>query len=217
MPDSTARRQNMVNSQVLTNKVTDPALTEALLAVPRERFVPRALRGVAYVDEDIQVAEGRHLMEPMVFARLIQAAGIDGSDVVLNVACYPGYAAAVLAQLAGTVVGLEDNDDRVSATEERLTAQGIDNAVVVQGDLPAGYQEQAPYDVIFLNGAVEVLPEALLAQLADGGRLVVVEREAGVGRAVLYQKTDSLIGRRALFDAQLPVLPGFEAAPAFSF
>jgi len=217
MQDSADRRQNMVNSQVLTNKVTDPALTAALLAVPRERFVPRALRGVAYVDEDIQVAEGRHLMEPMVFARLVQAAGIGASDVVLAVACYPGYSAAVLAQLAGTVVGLEDSAERVSATEERLAAEDIDNAVLVEGELAAGYEAQAPYDVVFVNGAEATLPPALGEQLGEGGRLVTVERQGSVGRAVLYQKTGGLIGRRELFDAQLPILPGFEAPTGFSF
>ena len=217
MQDTAARRVNMVNSQILTNRVSDERITEAMLAVPRETFVPKAWRGAAYVDEDIPLGNGRYLMEPMVFARLLQAAEIDERTVVLDVASGAGYSAAVLARLAGTVVALEDDDERVRVIEERLSALGIDNAAVVKAGLKDGYPAQAPFDVIFVNGAVEVMPDALKEQLAEGGRLLAVERSGPVGRAVLYTRIAGLVGRRELFDAQLPVLPGFEKPAAFTF
>lgn len=217
MQDTASRRINMVNSQILTNKVTDDRVTGAMLAVAREAFVPRALRGVAYVDEDIEVAPGRYLMEPMVFARLLQAAAIGPDDVVLDIACGTGYSTAVLAGLAGTVVGLEDNEDLAGTTNARLSELEIDNALVVTGDLTAGYPQQAPYNAIVVNGGVERVPDALTGQLADGGRLIAVERAGPAGRAVLYVRQNGLVGRRELFDAMLPVLPAFKVDAGFSF
>ncbi|MDP6346028.1 MAG: protein-L-isoaspartate O-methyltransferase [Alphaproteobacteria bacterium] len=217
MQDTARARQNMVNCQILTNKLTDDRITEALLAVPRENFVPKGLEGVAYIDENIPLGDGRYLMEPMIFARLVQAAEIAGQDVVLDVACGSGYSTAVLARLAGAVVALEADEGAVAAAEQRLAHLAIDNAAVVAGELSAGYPDQGPFDVIIINGAVASLPAALPAQLADGGRLLVVERQGVTGCAVLYLKTGETVSRRELFDAQLPMLPGFEAAEAFVF
>lgn len=217
MQDTAARRVNMINSQILTNKVTDQAITDAILAVPRESFVPRNMRSVAYVDEDIEIADGRHLMEPMVFARLLQALAIKPGEVVLDIACGTGYSTAVLARLAGTVVGLENDEEMAAATNKQLSDMGVDNAIIVSGDLADGYAEQAPYDAIFFNGGVEAVPAKLMEQLAEGGRLIVVERMGPAGRAVIYQNHGDSVGRADLFDAMLPVLPGFEIETGFSF
>lgn len=217
MPDNSASRTNMVNCQVLTNKVTDRGLSAALLAVPREKFVPRSHAGVAYLDEDLPLGNGRYLLQPMVFARLLQTLAVAADDVVLDIACATGYSTAILARLAATVVGLEDNEDVAAATNERLTGMAVDNAAVVSGPLTEGYGAQAPYDAIFINGAVEVPLDALIGQLAEGGRLVAVERNGPIGVAVLYQNLHGRISRREVFDAQLPVLPGFERAGEFQF
>ena len=217
MQDNANARLNMVNSQLLTNKLTDDRITQALLAVPRENFVPKALRGVAYLDEDIALGDGRYLMEPMVFARMVQAAEIAPSDVVLDVACAGGYSTAVLAQLAGTVVGLEVDEAAVAAAEVQLAALNVDNAAVVVGELKEGCAEQGPYDVIFVNGAVAQVPDAFAGQLAEGGRIVVVERQGPVSRAILYSNRDGLLSHRELFDVMIPVLPGFQMAEEFQF
>ncbi|MBT4491505.1 MAG: protein-L-isoaspartate O-methyltransferase [Rhodospirillaceae bacterium] len=217
MPDSATARLNMVNNQLLTNKLTDDRITQALLSVPREDFVPKALRGVAYLDEDIPLGEGRYLMEPMAFARILQAAEVQATDVVLDVACATGYSTAVLAQLAATVVGLEIDEGAVAAAEAQLASLQIDNAAVVVGTLADGCGEQGPYDVIFVNGAVAEVPAAYAGQLAEGGRMVVVERRGQSSRAVLYANRDGLVSRRELFDAMIPVLPGFHMAEAFQF
>lgn len=217
MQDFASARLNMVNGQVLTNKVTDERLTDALLQVPREDFVPKAMRTVAYVDEDIPVAEGRYLMEPMVFARMLEIVDIEPDDLVLDIGCATGYSTAVLARLASSVVALEADEQLAAKADERLTALAVDNAAVITGDLKEGCASQAPFDVIFVNGAVEVVPDAWREQLADGGRMIVVERNGSVGKAVLHVRAGDVVSSRPVFDANLPVLAGLRRPPEFSF
>lgn len=218
MTDYTAARLNMVEGQVKPNRVTDGALLNAMANVPRELFVPAASRGIAYVDEDISIGGGRYLLEPMVFARLVQEAGVGKEDVVLDIGCGTGYSTAVLARLANTVVALESDADFADRAGDLLSDMNVDNAVIVKGGLPAGHAAQGPYPVILINGAVAEAPQALFDQLADGGRLVTVLAGKGrVGRAVLYRRIGEIVSRRELFDASTPLLPGFEPVPAFEF
>jgi len=218
MFDFAKARSNMIDSQLRTNKVTDTGVLEAFAAVPRERFLPEARAGVAYIDEDLEVAPGRYLMEPMVLARLLQAAQIEANDMVLDVGCTTGYSSAVLARLADTVVALESDPAMCDRANETLQDLGIDNAVVVAGQLTAGYEKQAPYNVILLGGAVAELPEAILSQVAEGGRLVtVMASQAHTGQAVLVRRNAGQVSRRVLFDAAVRQLPGFAEAPGFVF
>jgi len=211
-------RFNMVENQIRTNRVTDPAVLEAMSALPRELFVPKVSRGIAYVDEDLPLDDGRFLMEPMVLSRMIQAAEIQSTDVVLDVGCASGYSSAVLARIASTVVGLEENEDLATRATRTLTDLGIDNAVVVTGPLVEGYVRQAPYDVILLGGAVAAIPDGLRRQLADGGRLVAVVGDGGWNsKATVVERHGNAYGHRVMFDAATPVLPGFEPEEAFVF
>jgi len=218
MMDFAAARLNMVESQIRTNKVTDPGIVKAFEAVPREMFVEEAQRGFAYVDEDLELAPGRYLMEPMVLARLLQAAAAQPGDMVLDIGCATGYSTAVLAQLAETVVGVECDRGLMDGANRTLNALDVDNAVVVNGPLDLGYQKQAPYDVIVFQGAVCEVPDEIKHQLADGGRLVAVVCDAaGIGRGTVIQRSgDSFSGRR-LFDAATPLLPGFAREAGFVF
>jgi protein-L-isoaspartate(D-aspartate) O-methyltransferase len=215
--DFLAARRNMVDRQVRTNKVTDEAVLEALRQVPRELFVPQSMRSVAYVDEDVPVGNGRYLMEPMVFGRLLQSARIGKGEVVLDIGCGTGYSAAVLSRLANMVVALESEPALTQRGVAALAELGIDNAVLVEGALPEGWPEQAPYGVILLEGSVAQVPDTVLDQLAEGGRLVAVEQQAGFGRAMLFLKRNAIVSSRPLFDAGLPQLPGFTAEPSFVF
>lgn len=217
--DYALARLNMVESQIRTNKVTDPAIVGAFETVPREMFVPKAKRGIAYTDEALEIGAGRYMLEPMVIARLLQAAMPEPSDVALDVACGTGYATALLSRMVSTVVGLDEAEDLVGQGNGILSGLEIDNAALVNGPLTAGYPKQAPYNVILVNGAVETLPDALFAQLAEGGRLVTVEggTEVGPGVAVLYEKLSGRLGRRILFDAGTPMLAGFRREPGFVF
>lgn len=221
MTNFAAARHNMVESQLRTNKVTNTAIIEAFEAVPRELFVPKSYRGIAYLDEDLPIGDGRHLMEPLVLARLLQEARIAATDAVLDIGCATGYSTVVLARLAASVLGLEAVEPMVDEANRLLTELNCDNAAVIQGALPEGYAKQAPYNVIVLNGAVETIPAALVDQLAEGGRLVAVLREpgqiAGVGRAVIVSKTGGVASRRVLFDAATPLLPGFAKELGFVF
>ncbi len=217
MSELAAARVSMVLGQLRPDRVSDERVREAMGDVPRERFAPERLRAVAYIDEDLEIAPGRYLMEPRVFARLLQAAGIDASDVVLDVGCGSGYSAAVIARLVGTVVALESDRelrDWASANLERLS---VDNVAVVAGDLTQGYAAEAPYDVIVVNGAVAEVPAALVDQMAEGGRLVAVVQGGAVGKGTLVTRRDGQIDSVVLFDAQVPYLVGFERRAGFVY
>ena len=218
MIDHAAARRNMVSGQIRTNRVTDERLIEAMEEIPRERFVPHAKRGVAYVDEDVEIASGRYLMEPMVLARLLQEADIAAHDMVLDVGCGTGYASAVVARLAGTVIALDVDESLAAEAERALSAVGADNAIVVTGPLADGCAPQAPYDVILVGGAVDHLPQALADQLAEAGRIVGVVREPGtVGQATLWARHRGALSSRSLFEATLPPLPGIARPAQFEF
>jgi protein-L-isoaspartate(D-aspartate) O-methyltransferase len=220
MIDFAEMRRAMVDAQVRANDVTDLRIVASMLETPRERFVPPSLSSFAYIDDDLMVKEGtpsRYLMEPMVLAKLLQAAEIGADDLVLDVGAATGYSTAVLARLAGQVVALEQDADLAAQGGALLTELGLLNAAFVQGPLAAGWPAEAPYDVILLNGAVEVTPEALLGQLKPGGRLLAVVGRGRAGRATVFTNTSGGIGSRIVFDAAVPVLPGFEARPSFIF
>jgi protein-L-isoaspartate(D-aspartate) O-methyltransferase len=208
----------MVDSQVRPNKVSDPAILEAMLAVPRERFVPPALRGIAYVDEDIPLGGGRYLMEPMVLGRLLQAAAIVPGDAVLDVGCGSGYASAVIARLARSVVALEEDPALARLAAGLVVELPLANVALVEGKLAAGCPARAPYNVILINGAVAAIPPGIAGQLANGGRLVaVIQGSSGMGKAVVMSRVDDAFGQRVVFDAGTPLLPGFAAQPGFVF
>lgn len=222
MTDYAARRAHMVEGQIRPNKVTDPALIEALARLPREDFVPEAFRGVAYVDEDLEIAPGRYIMEPVVLARLLQAAAAGPDDVALDIGCGTGYSTALLGHLAGTAVGLECDGELAKRAGDLLTELEIDNAVVVEGALAEGWPAQAPYDVILIGGAVAEVPGAIIDQLAEGGRLLAVvggDRGigGGMGKATVWRRIGGLVSGREIFDAAVPPLPGFEKAAGFVF
>ncbi|MEK9677122.1 MAG: protein-L-isoaspartate O-methyltransferase [Rhodospirillaceae bacterium] len=209
-------RRNMVESQVRTNRVTHAGLVEAMETVPREKFVPEHLAGIAYVDEAIPLGEGRFVMEPMVLALLLQTAEIDKDDVVLMVGCGSGYGAAIVARLAATVVVVDDNAALAQQATDNLVAMEADNVAIMESPMAEGNAKQGPYDVIVFNGAVGEIPDAIISQLADGGRLVaIVAKGDGLGKGTLVQKFGSSVVSREAFDAGTPVLPGFEKKAEF--
>jgi protein-L-isoaspartate(D-aspartate) O-methyltransferase len=220
MFDFAAARRMMVDCQVRTSDVTDQRIIAAMQDLPRERFVPERNASLAYLDLDVAVTSGtpaRRLLKPMVLAKLVQAAEIGPQDRVLDVACATGYSTALLARLARNVVALEQDVTLARHARENLAAVGAANAEVVSGALPDGWQAGAPYDVIFVNGAAEVVPDRLLRQLAEGGRLVGVFGHAPASKAVLYLASGGQASALPIFDAAAPPLPGFAEPPAFVF
>ena len=223
MIDFAAARRMMVDGQVRTSDVTDPRIIAAMLALPRERFVAEENADLAYLDLDAPVtrAKGsgqvRHLLKPMVLAKMVQAAAVKAGDHVLDVGCATGYSSALLARLARSVVALEADPALARLARENLEAVGAGNVTVVIGPLTEGWQAQAPYDVIFVNGATEIAPDALYRELKDGGRLVAVVGRVPTSRAMLYRLVAGDVSGWPIFDATAPLLPGFAAPPAFVF
>ena len=216
--DHARARFNMVENSIRTNKVTDPNVVEAMQSVPREAYVPQARQGIAYFDEDIPLGAGRFLMDAMVLARLLQEARVEKSDVALIIGTGLGYSAAVVAALADTVVAIESDAAMVAAASDTLTAHGVDNAIVIEAPLTGGYAKQAPFDLVLFDGAVTQVPPVIFDQLGEGGRLVAVVKKPGhVAQAFLYEKQDGVIGEVVLFDAAVPLLPGFGPVEDFVF
>jgi protein-L-isoaspartate(D-aspartate) O-methyltransferase len=217
MIDFAAARRMMVDGQVRTSDVTDLRIIAAMLELPRERFVPETKADLAYLDLDVPVDAGRRLLKPMVLAKMLQAAAVKADDRVLDVGCATGYSSAILARLAHSVVALEEDPALAGKALENLEAIGASNVTVVTGPLTQGRQASAPYDVIFVNGATEVVPHTLCGQLAEGGRMVAVFGRAPLGRAMLYRAVGGDVSGWPIFDAAAPLLPGFAAAQAFVF
>ena len=216
--DFALARRMMVDGQILTRDVFDTDLLAAMLEVPRERFVPANQAGLAYLDRNLPLtADGsRCLLQPMVLARLVQAADITATDRVLDVGCGTGYSSALLARLAGSVVALEEDKDLASFAR-RVLAELAPHVEVVQGPLKAGWPSAGPYDVIVLNGATEVIPQPLFAQLKEGGRLVGIGGKAPATKARIYRSIRGDISDREITEAAAPLLPGFARPPAFVF
>jgi protein-L-isoaspartate(D-aspartate) O-methyltransferase len=217
---STAR-QKMVDGQVRPSDVTDLRIIDAMLAVPREAFVPVGQRALAYLDLDLDVGEGgsarRFLIKPVVTAKMLQAAEIKDTDNVLVAGCATGYTAALAARLAARVTATEYVAPLAAKAREVLAELGLGNVTVRAADVAEGDPANAPYDVIVLDGATEITPDRLFGQLKDGGRLVGVFAQTKPPRAMIVTRSHGDFGYRALFDATVPVLAGLERRPAFVF
>ncbi len=227
MVDFARQRQSMVDSQLKTNEVTDRRILAAMAELPRERFVPQRMSLLAYIDESVEVfpardgAPARYLLPPLALARLVQLVSVGPGDKVLDVGCATGYSTALLARLAGSVIGLEPEPELAEAARRILGELGAANATVIEGALAEGAPEEGPFDVILLDGSVEEIPDTLLSQLQEGGRLAAIVAsgadKANLGKAYLFVKIDGEASGVSHFDAGAKPLPGFARARAFTF
>ena len=216
--DYSTARQNMIDGQVRPNGIIDQRLLDAMVDIPREIFLPQNLRSAAYIDEDLALGNDRFFIEPVVTARMLQALSLKETDVVLELGSGVGYTTAVMSRLVNTVVAVESDPDLVERSQSALDELGVDNTVTITGDLAAGYADQAPFDAILINGAVAEIPDNLINQLADEGRLVTVVRPSRtMGAITLIKRVRGVSSDVVLFDAGTPILSGFEAKPAFQF
>ena len=216
--DTVRARTNMVENQLRTNRIDDPAVLSAMGSVPRELFLPKALHGVAYADEDLLLPDGRFLIEPLAFARLLQAAAIGRDDVVLVTGCDTGYAAAVASKLAATVIFIQRNEEDAAPIQPILDRIEADNVVTsIHADPADGDPDQAPFDVIMIIGAVDAIPETLVDQLNDQGRLVAIEKRGRVGKGVIVTSLHGRAAKRELFDAHIPTFKDLQRPVEFAF
>ena len=219
MSDFVNARQKMVDGQVRTSDVTDPRITEAMLTVPREAFVPVAKQALAYLDLDLDISEGgspRYLLKPAVVGKLLQGAEVQASDSILVVGCATGYTAALAARLAERVYATDPDPALAERAKAALAtiapSVSVSSAPVLDGD-----SAHAPFDVIVLEGATEVAPESLYRQLNQGGRLVGIFLDGNVKRATIVTRSNDDFGSRTLFDASAPVIPGLQRKQEFVF
>lgn len=216
MTDYRIARENMIESQVRPNGITDHRIIDAMAGLAREDFVPAQRKSIAYVDEDIELVPGRYLIEAMAFAKLVQLAEIKPGDSVLHVGAASGYGTAVLAKLANRVVALESDAGLCGLLRHRVADLG--NVKVVEGPLDAGAASDGPFDVIVVEGRAGEIPQKLLGQLANDGRLVAVTGEQDVGKAQVWTSHGGSVAVRAAFDASVAALPGLaKKRPAFVF
>ena len=217
MTDFAAARQAMVDCQVRPSDVTRYAIIEAMLWAPREMFVAKARRDVAYVGAEVDLAAGRMMLEPRTFAKMLETAAVGSNDLVLDLAPGTGYSTVVIARMAEAVIAIESDPELAARAQTLLAELEVDNAVVSSGDPAAGDPAHGPYDVIFINGAVETLPDAVIAQLKQGGRLVALFRQGGVGQCCVLTRAGVGASRRYVFDADGPLVAGFERSSEFVF
>ncbi len=220
MVDFAALRQRMVDNQIRPSAVTDPDVVRALLVVPREEFVARDEKPFAYADRELimsPAAPERRMMIPVQLARLAQALPFGPHAKAIVVGCGSGYSAAVLGRLAGSVVALEEDAALAPLAREKLAAVGATNVTVVEGRLTEGWRSEAPYDAILIGGSVEVVPDALIAQLKPGGMLAAIVRTERISRAMLYERVGEGATKWPQFEAWATPLPGFDRRPEFVF
>lgn len=211
-------RRVMVDSQVRVNDVTSVEVVSAFSTIPREVFVPKPMRASAYAELEITTSDTRAMWLPRDLGKLLVALEAEASDISLVIGAGAGYSAALIGHMTEAVIALEDDEALVDAMTERFATIGMDEAVAVQGDLAKGLPDQGPFDVIFVAGMVELVPQAWLDQLSDGGRLgVVVSSGRGVGAARVYKRAGDTFSYREAFECCPPVLPGFEKKTEFVF
>lgn len=217
MTDFSAARTTMVDCQVRPSDVTKYPIIDALLTVEREEFVPTAKRGVAYMGEHIVLAPNRVLLDPRTFAKMLDLANIQPTELVLDLGCGLGYSSAVIAKMAEAVVAVESDEDMASEATELLAHCGADNVMVQQGELAAGAAKHGPYCVIMLQGAAEQIPATITDQLKPGGRIIAIRQSGNTGHCKIGYKRDGGIDWRNAFDATAPILPGFGKEIEFTF
>ena len=215
-------RQNMVDNQIRTNHVTNNNIISAMTVLPRERFVPESLTEIAYVDTAIQVANGRHIVAPMVLARLIQEANVSSDDLVQVIGCGTGYAAAILSNMSKAVVLVEDQPEVCDKAEALFIELGIDNVLVFKTDLVNGCKKQAPFNIIIICGAVEEIPINLVNQLVEGGRIItmILASEGGsypTTKATILTKYNGKLVEKEVFEVNTPKIKSFNKDKVFKF
>ena len=217
MIDYQAARIAMVDGQVRPSDVTLYPIIDAMLQVPREAYVPHDMRPLAYVGKHIDLENGGVVLAPRILAKILESLDIKPDEMVLDIGVGLGYSSAVIARLAEAVIAVEENAELASVAETTLSEQSADNAVVHVGPLVEGAAEHGPYDVIVVEGGVQVLPDSLLSQLKVGGRIAAIFMDGPSGQCRIGVRTSAGISWDAVFDATAPVLSGFAAKKTFSF
>ncbi len=215
MIDFATQRRIMVDTQIRPSDVTSFDIIEAMLAVPRELFVPEAQRAAAYAGETLRIGPDHYLLDPRSFAKMLEALDLGPEDLVLDLAVGLGYSSAVIARLVEAVVAVEADPEMAAEAQRLLSEVGADNVAVIAGNPAEGAPRHGPYDGIIIEGGVEEIPSALVAQLKEGGRVCAIFMDGEFGECRVGHKIGGVLAWRPVFHAAAPVLPGFERQPEF--
>lgn len=216
MTDFDTARRAMVDCQIRPSDVTRYTLIDAMLRIPREQFVPRSKREVAYSEAEVEIAPGRSLLAPRIFAKMVEASEIKSTDLILELCPGTGYSTAILAALGEMVVSIEADETLSAQAQGLLEGLGINNAIVTNGDPIVGDSAHGPFDLIFLNGCVELVPTALTDQLKEGGRLVALVQDGSTSSCQVFTRSGTAVSQRFVFDGYGPMLEGFSAEQEFT-
>ena len=220
MTDFELARKNMVDCQIRPSSVVNPVLLKSFEDIPREIFVPEKLQHIAYSDENIDIGQGRFLMEPATHAKLLQEANLKENDIVLDVGVGSGYSSAILSSNVSTVISLEVNKRQMDKATRLWSELDLCNIALVESSLNNGESKHAPYSLIVINGAVPEVPQIILDQLADNGRLVTIIKspKQTIGKATIFAKdSHGHISSEPLFEAGVPYIKGFDTKTSFQF
>lgn len=218
MIDTAEMRQSMVKCQIQPCDVTSAQIAGAFSQIPKEKFAPRQLKRIAYMDDEFPLPHGRFMLRPQILAKMISVANPTAQDRVLHIGCGLGYGTAILSLLSNFVVGLESYTDLSQQAEEILSELDTQGVEIVNGPLNQGWDEYAPYSLILIEGRIDVLPNDLIDQLQEGGRIVAIKQQAnGRSECVLIQKNQGVLTEISQFDARCPYLEGFQKAQEFVF
>ncbi|WP_417247390.1 protein-L-isoaspartate O-methyltransferase family protein [Celeribacter sp.] len=216
MPDFTQLRTTMVDTQVRPSDVTKFPIIEAMLTVPRENFVPEEKRAAAYVGDHVDLGNGRVVLDPRILAKMLDALNIENDELVLDLGCGLGYSSAVIARMAQAVVAVEEDEALAEEAAKALVANGSDNVILETGPIAKGEPQHGPYDVVIVQGGVEEMPEDILSQVKEKGRICAIFIDGALGIVRIGYKIDGEITWRMVFNATAPVLPGFEKRAEFA-
>mgnify|MGYP002633289348 CR=1 FL=1 len=216
MSSFSARRTMMVDTQVRPSDVTKFPIIDAMLSIPREAFVPADRRETAYIGEVLDFGNGGIILDPRSFSKMLDALDIQPNELVLDLGCGLGYSSAVISRLAEAVIAVEEDAAFATLAQSLLVENGSDNVAVLGGDLTVTGAKHGPFDVITIQGGVEQIPQTILDQLKEGGRIAAIFMEGPLGVCRIGRKLNGDISWRYSFNASAPVLVGFTHPPAFA-
>ena len=215
--DTYLENKNMIDGQVKPLSNIEPSILEALYNIDRKDYIPENFRDFSYSEKNVYIGNGRYLPKPAITAKLLSALKVETLETVLIIGSGTGYSAAITSKIAETVICIEEDQDLITFSESIASSNSMNNIVFIKNKLSKGYIDQGPYSCILIEGGVEEVPNIILDQIAEGGKLVTVIMQNDTGSAIKYSRKNNQIISQFLFSIEAPLLKSFEKAKKFKF